>query len=540
MALKKTPLKAFIFGINTGFLIGGIAVFKSLKESSVYIKHHQYIRHQVLSLAGFHLQKPLWIWLKIALMSAGVFLALWLVGKICMSFFSENQFTKRFIPIIKRERLFKWAKPFIGLFLTLFFLLVFLNTAIFIESLMVSSKKPNVILITCETLRADHMGYQGYKKDTTPHIDSLAQQAFLFKNAYVQTPCTRPSMWNIITSKYQSSMPAKDHYLTMGEFFKSNHYKTGAFISQQFLKAEESNLHQGFDIYDDRSPKDKHGLSRRKAASITDQTLNWIQQNKNRSFFCWLVYFDPHDPYIPPDDYRGHYIKSEKYNRDRREEHIHMKAKPIPEEHREFLINAYDEEIRYFDHQVGRLLDNLKKLELYDNSIIIITSDHGEELGNNGNRWDHCQILSQEEIWVPLIIKMPGQQDKRVVNEAVQTIDIYPTLVDYLGKRPLPSFYITLEGKSLVPFLTKKRIDKDWWAAAFWQGQRCLIQGNQKYWLDKKNQYLIHIKTGQSIKDNSLLESMEKKLNNIYKRYIIKKDYYKETEKRLKSLGYIK
>ena len=347
-------------------------------------------------------------------------------------------------------------------------------------------------------------------------------------------------MWNIVTSRYQSAMPAKDEYRTIAEYFKSNNYKTAAFISQQFLVETKSNLHQGFDVYDAKCEKDSHGLSLRRAKSVTDAAIKWIEQNKKNPFFTWLVYFDPHDPYIHPGEFRGFYNKIEKFSGDRRAEKIHMAGDPIPKEHRQFLVNAYDEEIRYLDYELGRLFAYLKNSGKYNSTIIILTADHGEELGDNGNRWDHCQLLSQEEIWIPLLIKMPWQEKKSVIEEAVQNIDIYPTLVQYFSTRHLPYFSKTLEGKSLVPFINDGQSNDNRFAVSFWQGQRAIIKKNYKYWLRKGKENLIDIKTKEEITNTDLVDSFRKDLEKILNEYILKKEYYKKAAEQLKSLGYIK
>jgi len=217
-----------------------------------------------------------------------------------------------------------------------------------------------------------------------------------------------------------------------------------------------------------------------------------------------------------------------------------MVDNPISEEHRQFLINAYDEEIRYLDYELGRLFDYLKSSGQYHNSIIILTADHGEELGDNGDRWDHCQLLSQEEIWIPLLIKMPGHKEDRVIEEAVQIIDVYPTLVEYLSGQHLPRYYQTLEGKSLIPLIDGRQSSDDRFAISFWQGQRCIVKGDHKYWFWKGKESLINIKTKKELYDEALLNDLRRQLDESYNRYILKKEYYKETIERLKSLGYIK
>lgn len=540
-------IKSFFLTLITtatiGFIVGFLLIFNQLKSSLFHIRTNQYLHYRMIRLLFQSLKAATYKWLEITVIIAVGLTLIWLIWQLTMLFLSTIHVKYRIMWHsfkVKRRVKSKILRslPKIGIILVL--ILLIFDLGLFFDSLITPDHKPNVILIVCETLRADHLDYNGYKRKTTPNLDSLAQQAFLFKNAYSQAPSTRPSMWNIVTSKYQSAMPAPNSYLTIAEYFKSNRYKTAAFISQQFLGAADSNLDQGFDLYDGDCPKDKHGLSLRRANSITEAAINWIREDHHLPYFIWLVYFDPHDPYIPPDEFKGIYTKSEKFSRDRRGERIHMKSRPISPEHKKFLIDAYDEEIRYFDYELGRLLKCLKNSAQYDNTLIAFTADHGEELGDNGHRWDHSQLLSQEEIWIPLIIKMPNQQHQTIITEPVQNIDIYPTLVDYFSSHHPPFFSKTLEGKSLLPLMRKERGNSLDYALSLWQGQRCLIMGNYKYWVRKREKHLIEIKTREKIRDAKRIKFFRDELNKILNQYIKKRGYYKKNLEQLKSLGYIK
>lgn len=408
------------------------------------------------------------------------------------------------------------------------------------ESEKESDKEPNVILIACETLRADHLGFNGYnKKDISKNIDALAEKSFVFKKAYSQAPCTVPSMWNIVTSKYQTKEKVENEHITIAEYFKRLEYKTGAFLSHHYLEDNRANLNQGFDIYDSKITKDKHLMSDRRAHSVVTAAMDWIEKVKGQPFFIWFVLFDPHDPYLAPRGFKGYYNKKEEFNGDRRDEKLHGLSRPISKKHREFLINAYDEEIRYLDHQIGRLLNYLKEINEFNNTIIILTADHGEELGDNANRWDHCMLLSQEEIWIPLLIKMPEQDTKVEINKAVQNIDIYPTLVDYLSPGSKPLFYSTLEGKSLLSFIKGRNPAQTRFAASFWRNQRCIIKGRYKYWLKGPKESLIDLETKKEISNPALFNNLKQTLEKIYNKYIVKKQFYDDTVERLKSIGYI-
>jgi arylsulfatase A-like enzyme len=540
----KKLLSVLTAGVCFGFIVGLFFVVGPLKTSLLHIKTNRYIPYRMIRLAAFSVGEPLYHWLGITLLLSLALPILWLLWKSSPAQVMGIPIRPRInwkIRSIFRQKISLITKPLKSITVFLAMLLIIANLWIYIDSRIRAPNHANVILIVCETLRPDHLGYQGYERDTSPHIDSLAQNAYLFKNAYTQAPCTQPSMWNIVTSKYQSEMPAKDEYVTIAEYFKSKNYKTAAFVSQMFLGEAKSNLDQGFDVYDAKGEKDSQGLSVRRATYITDAAIEWFDKNRKHPFFAWLVYFEPHDPYIPPPEFQGVFNKSEKFNRNRRADKIHMKSKPLEEEHRQFLINAYDEEIRYMDFELGRLFAYLKNCGLFDRSIIVLTSDHGEELGDNGHRWDHCQLLSQEEIWIPLLIKMPGQEKNVVREEPVQNIDIYPTLVDYFHRKHLPKYHSTLEGKSLLSLISsQEQADTDHYAMSLWQGQRCLIKGNYKYWIQEQKESMVDITSDREINDENLLNSFRVQLDVLYNRYVLKKEYYQETEKRLKSLGYIK
>ncbi|MFH1434559.1 MAG: sulfatase [Pseudomonadota bacterium] len=403
-------------------------------------------------------------------------------------------------------------------------------------------ESPNVILIVSETTRADHLGCYGYERDTSDNLDGLAKSSVLFTNAVTQAPCTSPAVWNMLTSKYKSEVPAHNEYITIAEYFRYKGYATGAFVAHAFLDPQGLNLHQGFDAYDSQCERDHHNLCARKGWSITNAAIEWMEKHKDGPFFLFLFYFDPHDPYRPVDKFKGHYTRTDKFDPDRRKATIHVHRpgnRNLTPDYKEFLINAYDEEIRYVDYEVGRLLSYLEDNDELDNSILVFTADHGEELGDNDYRWDHCQLLSQEELWIPLVVKMPGQREQKIVEQPVQVIDIFPTLVDYFERPALPLFYGTLEGASMLPLINAEPSTETRSAAAFWKAQRCLYSGSAKYWLRVGKEYLTDVRSGEAIDDPQLMETMRGRLDKLHEKYFLNRDYDEETIERLRQLGYI-
>ena len=266
----KTKTKPFFSTLMTaatgGFIVGFILIFNHLRASLFHIRINQYLHYRMIRLLFQSLKRVAFRWLEITLIITVGLTLIWLIWQLVMFLLSTIHVKYRIkwhSFKIKRQFKSKILRFLAKTGTILVLILILFNLGFFVDNLITPAHKPNVILIVCETLRADHLDYNGYKRKTTPNLDFLAQQAFLFKNAFSQAPSTRPSMWNIVTSKYQSTMPAPDSYLTIAEYFKSNRYKTAAFISQQFLGAAYSNLDQGFDLYDANCPKDKHGLSLR-------------------------------------------------------------------------------------------------------------------------------------------------------------------------------------------------------------------------------------------------------------------------------------
>ncbi len=302
----------------------------------------------------------------------------------------------------------------------------------------------NVILIIIDTLRADHLGCYGYKKSTSPHMDALAKEGFLFKNCYTQASWTKPSTASILTSLYPpihqtisdgSALP--DEIVTLAEILKKQGYLTYGYTANPNLKTI-FNFDQGFDFYDDYLMRDKlycaamrnflfnfplfkmvikKTFSFRDRDNIklaNDRIIPWLEEYKGNNFFMYLHYMDPHDPYSPP----GPYDKMFSYVKD----DINSKN-----------ISLYDGEIRFADEYIGRLFEKLKALGVYDKTLIVITSDHGEAFGDHNDQI-HGHTVYNELLKVPLIIKYPSSKKPNMkIKKQVQSIDILPSILDILN-----------------------------------------------------------------------------------------------------------
>jgi len=278
-------------------------------------------------------------------------------------------------------------------------------------------RRPNVLLITIDTLRADHVGCYGAKNIETPTLDALARDGIVFDRAISQVPLTWPSHAAILTGTYPFQNGVRDftghplslQFRTIAQAFKQAGYATGAVISS-FVLDRSWGLARGFDYYDDAFSATAFqqrdlALVDRKAQESVDHALNWLKKTPKRPFFLWLHLYDPHSPYDPPEPYRSLY-----------KDHL------------------YDGEIAYADHELGRLIASLRNRGEYDNSVIAFVSDHGESLGDHGEQ-EHGFFIYNSTIHVPLIIKAPAS--RRVQHDhIVRPVEISatgPTLLELAG-----------------------------------------------------------------------------------------------------------
>jgi len=320
----------------------------------------------------------------------------------------------------------------------------------------------HVILITVDTLRTDVLSAYGSQKVKTPSIDGLAGDGILFKNAYSSAPWTLPAFSSIMTGlppgthlATTANSKLSKNFKTTAEYMLDSGYYTTAFVRNIFLHPEY-NVDQGFiDYYHYPHPTKLvksfgNALIRNiskilmisnqiqrtdvTTADITDMSINWLKNNRDKDFFLWIHYFDPHEPYAPPEKYMA--------NNSEPPPRIGMQFDDLWKirdgslapnlEEREWIKELYDAEVRYVDDNVGRLLDYLKESQIYDDSLIVFTSDHGEEFWDHGGV-EHGHSLYNELLHVPLIIKLPKANDGNVENMRVTTQSIMRTVLDACG-----------------------------------------------------------------------------------------------------------
>jgi arylsulfatase A-like enzyme/Flp pilus assembly protein TadD len=277
--------------------------------------------------------------------------------------------------------------------------------------------KPSVILITIDTLRADHVGCYGAQMVKTPTLDALAHDGVVFERAISQVPLTWPSHAVILTGTYPfqngvqdfTGEPLAQQFRSVAQAFQQAGYTTGAVVSA-FVLDRSWGLARGFDFYDDAfsaetfEEKDT-GLVDRRAEESVAHAIAWLKNNPRRPFFLWLHLYDPHSPYDPPEPYRS-----------------------------EYRSHLYDGEIAYADHELGNLMSWLKQNHLYDSSLIVALSDHGESLGEHDED-EHGFFVYNATVHVPLIVKPPAGSGITAGRrpEPVETTAVAPTLLQLAG-----------------------------------------------------------------------------------------------------------
>lgn len=450
---------------------------------------------------------------------------------------------------------------------TIITMLIFLLTTLSVFHLEAKADLKNVIIISVDTLRADHLGCYGYPLNTSPNIDAFSREAIRFSHCYTLTPLTAPSFSTLLTSLPPHKHGAKRnglsiyrHVKTLPYYLKRFGYNTAAFISNWPLKKHLARLDQGFDDYVEIFTKKRYiGIinSEGEAPVVTEKTIDWLEKNHNKRFFLWVLYTEPHRPYI----------LHEKFTFD--SQGVPPSAYP-PGTHMK-KIKKYDSEIAFTDFYIGKLLEKIKSLGLYREALIIFNADHGESFGEH-NYFRHGRRLYNSTVHVPLIIKLPDYWLKNTVRrENISLLDISPTILSVLNI-PCPSH---MEGIPLfregARFLEKQILLETY------AGTVHLKRNNKKYHLnikpirygiikgsskiiynmkdktfeayritydpfESKNIYLKEISTLDPMKKQleNRLQRMSKyiKYNRMYRLHQIS-DISKEDFDMLKSLGYI-
>ncbi|MEM7200825.1 MAG: sulfatase [Planctomycetota bacterium] len=311
----------------------------------------------------------------------------------------------------------------------------------------------NVLVVVIDTFGAEHAGaFMNPEHAHTPHLDALAARSVVFRRAYAPAPWTQPSVASLFTGNMPSRHGAlqmtdtlRESQVTLAEALKSRGFATGAVISN-FILRPRFGYARGFDSFQTRpAAASRSGIT---SGRVTNRAIDWIDRHADARFLMYAHYFDPHFAYVHhaeydrTSDYGGPLEPSMPIGK------LRAQRDELTRADLDYLIGLHHEEIAFTDAQVGRLLAHLRDRDLEENTLVIVTSDHGEEFMRHG--WlGHTRTLYEELLHVPMIISLPGTFAPRTVDDPVSLIDILPTL---LALSPTQDD-AGLDGYSLLPYL---------------------------------------------------------------------------------------
>ena len=403
-------------------------------------------------------------------------------------------------------------------------------------SALAADTGPNVVIITIDTLRADHLGCYGYKDIKTPNIDALSADSTRFEHAFTAVPVTLPSHSSIFTGTYPMLSGMHDFSAnklsptqpTLASVLKDNGYATGAVVASAVLDSRFG-LNHGFDFYYDhfdfsRLQESNLDEMERPGNVVADQALDWLGQNYQKKLLLWMHLYDPHYPYKPPAPYA-----------------------------QEYASHPYDGEIAFADAQVGRLIQFLKDKKLYDHTIIVLSGDHGESLGEHGEA-THGFFIYNATLHVPLIIHLPGAKTEKLVSPYAGLVDLMPTVLN-AANIAVPS---QVQGQNLLPLMNGKPEDaqRNLYAESFlprihfnWSELRG-VENARYHFIDAPKPELYDLSKDPGETHNLLSEKkavgdeMRAKLAGLIRQYSAGQELAEKTGldpalmERLKSLGY--
>lgn len=346
-----------------------------------------------------------------------------------------------------------------------------------------------VILVTVDTLRPDHLSAYGYPRPTSPVLERLVrEEAVRFDRAYAPAPWTLPSMTSLFTSLDPNRHGVEDRgtalaseIVTLATAFGAQGWHTASFVTHIYVSSLFG-LDNGFREFHELSIHSEFGEGfQLRADAVNDRVLPWITARGDDRYFLHVHYFDPHWDYDAPEPY-GTMFTDPAYRGDASGEWTYLEQF-VPSDRRmapadlAHVVGLYDGEIRFTDGEIGRLFDHLERLDLWDDSVVIVTSDHGEEFQEHGSV-HHIRTLYEEVLRVPLIVKPVAgavASTRRQVSETVRTIDVAPTALELAGLTVPRAF----EGASLVPLLRDPGKDRAVYARTVRHGadKEALVRG---------------------------------------------------------------
>lgn len=312
-----------------------------------------------------------------------------------------------------------------------------------------AARHANLILVSIDTLRADHLGCHGYSRPTSPALDKIASEGLLFEDVTAPSPWTLPAHASLLTGLYPSRHGVRSHShclpddaVTLAERLEEHGFLTAAVVNSHNL-CEKYGLHRGFDDF----TYVKEDLKQVKPSRVEDEALRWLLERRGERFFLFLHYYDVHSDYRSLPQYEKQFVRPYQGNADGstaqllayRYGHLSLNRADI-----EHLLNLYDASIRQMDDGLARLFKFLEDRDLLDNTLLVITSDHGEEFLEHGGVL-HGRTQYQEVLQVPLVMRGPGIPQSTRVKDIASLVDVMPTILAMLGvPDPLPSDGIDL------------------------------------------------------------------------------------------------
>lgn len=316
----------------------------------------------------------------------------------------------------------------------------------------------NVILISLDTTRSDRLTPYGAERDNSPNLARLAEESVVWTDCWAQSTSTGPSHRSLFTGQYVHRHGMHDNFYhsqaySLASLLKAAGYTTAAFTGGGFLR-ESFGFDHGFDEFVGISPEGRSTRGMKSLDLVLPRVHDWLDRRpQDRPFFLFVHGYDPHCPYWPPEPYRGSYSNWYRGGLDLsaacgHDEFNELSAGgALGEDGRRLLNDLYDASIASADEQLGVLLERLRREGLLDDSLLIFTSDHGESLGEHG--WVGHIRMWEEQIQVPLMIRFPGGEWAARRDDAVQHVDVLPTILDALGLELPPG----AQGISLMPFV---------------------------------------------------------------------------------------
>ena len=328
-------------------------------------------------------------------------------------------------------------------------------------------KHINVVLISIDTLRADYLGCAGYSGVISPAIDQLTKKGVLFSNAIAQATTTLPSHMSILTSLYPSvhavspsgriseaTVSLPEGRTTIAEVLKQNGYRTAAYVDGGWLN-KKFGYDQGFDVYDDTAGHIK---------KINKKVMKFVKEHFQEKFFLFMHMYDVHGPYEPPHPYDRMFYQGNEYDPSNhsmdfiREVGYHDYQKFGDVTDIEFVKAQYAGCVRYVDSELAKLLHLLEELRIFNDTIIVLMSDHGESLFEHHVYVGHGMFLHETEVRIPLVMKLPKDKYAQTrVTDQVQSIDVMPTMLDLLNL----SGPEEMQGRSLTKLIEQPKVRRE-------------------------------------------------------------------------------